>query len=174
MLKENKGFTILETTISLSIFLVVTIVSINILVYSSKSMQLINTKKELLENSRIGLEIMVKRIKMAESITLTKYKNSNSLSQLKITYKDNNGKYVDSVFSYVKGFNSTGNKYNRLEFGNNEIAIHIADIVVEKNGDLLSITIETDNTIRQKSAKEVEPVILLKKINIKYVTFIEA
>lgn len=169
---NNKGFTVLECVIAISLFLFVVIICSNILIYISRITSRVIIQNEYLENARFAIEFMSNRIQIAEEITLQTIDDSNTLRFLTVRYHSDDI-LESNIFEYIKGTNFSDTKYNRLDFGGNEVAVYISDFKVTKNEDILNLTLIMDNIDDNINEIFKMPIVINKKINIKYKTFLE-
>jgi type II secretory pathway pseudopilin PulG len=179
ILKYNKGFTLIETIVSLSLFFIVIATVSNILIHSFNTFYKVSVKQELLANATIAMEFISTRIITADEILLITHPNSNTVKELHLERREvgRNGTIVlnTDIFTYSKGLDASHIRFNRIDFGatgtadtrgRNELASHIADFTITIVDNILEITIISDDRINQAGERVVEPIVLYRKIKI--------
>lgn len=161
---KNNGFTLLETIIALSLFMLITLSIANLLDFSSRRMERISIQSELLENARISLDMMSVYIRSADSTVIAIDTRTNSVTRISITNIISKTQTETREFQYYPRLTGINQYYHWLWFGGNELATNIADIRARLDGDILSLTVTTDEIITQKTT--VPAVSLTTKIKV--------
>ncbi len=152
----NKGLTLIETVIALSIFMIITLSVSHMISFTSSQLERIHTQSEMLESARIAIDVLSLYTKSADSVEI-KADAQNNLHSIKLMY----GSELHQ-FSYNSALSSNDPKYHRLDFGGNELASNIASIKLYLNGTILTVFVATDNKLNEKV--EIEPITLTVKI----------
>jgi len=152
--KRNKGFTLLELTIALAIFMILSISVAHVWLYISRSSMRIVAQQNAFENARASMDALIAN--MQASYTIRVEVNSNNiLHRLTLTQQDTTNRLRDYYF-YVRN--------NMLHIGqasgSNEFTSRIAYIqIMLINNQRLDIIIATDCEI---------PIILNGSVDIRY------
>jgi len=85
--KKNYGFTLTEMLISIVIILLVLLMITSIFIISQRVMRQANYKAELIQNSRVALDLMSREIRQAKFITTTLPETSTNAPQ-EIMFED--------------------------------------------------------------------------------------
>jgi len=169
---NEKGFTLLETLIALSLMMLVTLSATNILNFASMSNSRAIVNHELFENARITIDFMTEHIRRAEEINLNT-DEKNTMKSMELTYRSvsSNGSvsWETNRFSYDKNLSAGAPRYNRVEFGGNELSSYIADIKITVENEILQIVLITDSNLNMQDDIEViKPITLKTKIDVRY------
>ena len=171
--QNNKGYSLLETLLAVTVTMILLTAAMRILIYASKAASRAIVRSELMENARIASVMLSANIQRANEIHINADEN-NTLISMKLTQP---GRPAAYVFSYNPAEPSG---YHRLIFsgegGKNELASNLADIRIIDNGaDSIIIEILTDNTVTVYSDSDlanklsgitVEPVFIRFPVNI--------
>ena len=103
--ENNKGFTLIELVLSLSLISLILLMVFNLMQYTIMTSNVSNYKDEILTNGRYGLEYMINEIKKADKII-----DSSKIRNFNIDYPNNLG-FV--IYNYYKG---DSNQADRHEF----------------------------------------------------------
>lgn len=103
--ENNKGFTLIELILSLSLISLILLTVFNIMHYSIMTSNVSRYKDEILTNGRYGLEYMINEIKSADKII-----DSNLIQSFNTEYPNNLG-FV--LYNFHKG---SSNEAERHEF----------------------------------------------------------
>ena len=157
--KTVKGFTLIETAIALMVFMLVALAVINLSVFASTALERISVRGELLENARIAVDVMSVHIKEATRIVIDT--DRRGLDRMTLTMPAGGTR----EFRYYSRMSQGEPRYQRLDFGGNELASHIASVGTSLKGDILTLTVITADSI-DGSDITVDPISLTVKIKI--------
>jgi Tfp pilus assembly major pilin PilA len=166
IMKNANGFTLIEAVVSLAAFLIVTLAAINLNAYAATTVERIQVRAELLENARIAIDMMSTHLKAAERVSIVD--GRRGIFEMVTRIRAAGGAIDERVFTYNFTAPSTNEAhYQRINFGRNysELASYIAWVAVRLDGDIVTLTVETTDSIRGSSIT-VEPVRLTTKIKI--------
>ena len=166
-LKVSHGYSLIEVTISLFIFILFINLSTGILNMMTKRTKMLEIEQEMLQNANIAIKYIEYHVKMGDNIVIYPYKSSRTLKRLDIESRLANDDMIYR-FDYNPELNTNDVKYHRLEFASNELAKYIKDIQVTIDGDnkLMTVSVFIDD-IEFKNGK-IEGISLIKYIDIRY------
>ena len=158
--KASRGFTLLEATIALSIWMLLSLGIILIWQHASSRSEALLSRQNAFENARGSMDAIIMNIQMAHTIRL-EVGHDYTLERLTLTERDPQGRLHNYIFYFDINAPQGTPKFNRLEFGlNNEFASGIALVRIEPVGYRhINITIHTDCLY---------PVILEGSVDIRY------
>ena len=109
--KNNHGFTLAETLVSMVIFLLIILIVGNTFIINQKITRQSDTKAELMQNGRIVSDLMAREIRQAKSIvTVLPADNSNPAAVAhELQFQDG---HVSSQIQYIRYY-LTGTNLNR-------------------------------------------------------------
>ncbi len=127
-LKKNLGFTLAEMLISIVIILLVVLMITSIFTLSQRSMRQANNKAELIQNSRVALDLMSREIRQAKKI-ISELPTSNINALHEITFEDG---HDISEIHYIN-YSLQGNEVYRRVYiyffdTNPDIYVHYNDV----------------------------------------------
>ena len=142
-MKSRKGFTLMEVTIALALWLILSAGVFFVWQHSAHSGMALLEQQSAFENARISMDALIMNFQMAQTITL-QTDNNDILQLLTLTQRDPQGRLHDYRFYFDVNAAEGTAKHHRLEFGtNNEFAANIAEIRIIHNADHMQITITT-------------------------------
>ena len=159
--KKAGGFTLIEATIALALWLILSLGVFAVWQHSARTSANTLARQNAFENARAAMDIITMNLQMSRTIRLETTTN-DTLRRLNMSQRDPDGilRNYDMTFNYNLPPGSL--RHNRLEFGlitpgiqrtTNEMAENIADIrIIYIEGSRMEITITT--------ACETNPVIL--------------
>ena len=171
---DNKGFSLVETLLAVSVTMILLTVALRLLVFTSGVASGAIVRGELMECARTAANIINVNIQRASEIKI-EVNGNNTLKRMELTQP---GRPVKYVFSYNPDASDTSVGYHRLIFsgenGSNELASNLADIrILSDSGNIIIIEILTDNTItvnNEVASKYInvtaEPIFLRFPVNI--------
>ncbi|MCL2839972.1 MAG: prepilin-type N-terminal cleavage/methylation domain-containing protein [Defluviitaleaceae bacterium] len=139
ILKSKKGFTLLEATIALALWAVLSVGIFLTWYHVSGASRAMRTHQSAFENARIAMDALIINIQMAQDIDLVNNQDG-ILRQVTLWGFDPIGNLHDYRFHFNPDL-------QRLEFPNlgNELASHIAELrITYIEGSRMNILIETD------------------------------
>lgn len=176
MLKDKRGFTILETLISLAVFALISLSAVNILsfAYTSNGRAVVNN--ELFEQGKATIDFITAHVNRSCEINLTT-DELGTLKEMKLAHMESQGvsesytKVWQSIL-YNKNLRPEDTTYHKVRFGqvtrSNELSSYIADIKVKIEGKVMEIEIVTDDKVRYNDTHIVAPVHLKAKISLEH------
>lgn len=176
MIKEHKnihnagtgGFTLLELTAAISLWIILLVGASRLLWYSTHVSTDLIARQEALENARVAVDALSVNIKMADVIDL--HTIDGMLRQLDLRQIRPDGTTNNYRFLYDSSLPSWRELYNRLHFGNlgNPIALHLSAVKLELSEDLniIHITVTTNERLGT-------PITLSTSVDIRYKTLID-
>lgn len=146
IIKNEKGFTMIELLLAIAIFSMLSITIGTLLNYSIKSNKILTEKTARLDNARLTMDFIQTQIKSAEAYKIVSSKEL-SLKNGKdiITFK------FDSIKSEIK-------------FTNNVLSEHVKNFNIELNNDIINIKIEME------SENDYNLLEIIGEISVKYKT----
>ena len=139
---RRAGYTLLEVTIALSVWMILAASACQILVYTTRGSARIIDRQDAFENARAALDAIIVNIEMAETVLL-ETKPDGTLKKLTLTERAPNGFLAKYIFYYDGGAQPGEAKYRRLEFGlNDEFASRITALILTQNMGRIFITVE--------------------------------
>jgi len=171
MIKNIRGFTIAEVTISLAIFLIIVIGANNLITYAVHITVRVRIHNELKAQARIAMEFFSVQIGEGQRVELESTQE-NTLIRLRIHTDINTLNHHIVVFRY-----DHNNDRNWVLFGGQEPGgdegvqelsryINNVEMVKDLQLQLLHITITTDTKIERFDDTLEEPIILYKTIDL--------
>jgi len=160
--KRAAGFTLIEATIALAIWVMLTASVLLVWHHVSNRTNALLARQNALENARVAMDALVVNIQMAYSITL--YIGPGfDLRELALASYDTGGGPHTYRFFFNSRLLPTATTFRRLNFGGpgNELASNIADVRVQPMMDKrhLRITITTGCEY---------PIVLESSVDIRY------
>lgn len=173
-LRGNKGYTILETSIAMALFIIVIFATTNILIYTSNISARIHVRYELQENARISMEFLTTHIREGQLISL-KTNNNNTLDTIWIHTNTGTANEHITIFRYDVNSQRNWLLFGGSQTGSNqgvtqELARYISNIemIMDKEKKLMYITITTDISIENTTVELISPIILNRTIDLRY------
>jgi len=122
-IKSSKGFTLVEIAAVIFIFALLSLFAANMVIYSIGSFNRLSARQEVMENAWVALDFIAEQVKYADGYKIS-YRPGNTLRQLDL--------YTTLIpgaaeHNYVLYYNPS---YYRMEFGGNELASGIKNVVV--------------------------------------------
>lgn len=157
MSNSSDGFTLLELVISLALWAILLSGVSGAIWLSNNSAAKLANRQNAMENARIALDTLSVNLQMSEEIFLDTLPNGRL--RLLRTYQASPDR-CPALFhencnplNCIGGFRRHGFEFRfnpssgRLNFGgNNELASHLSDVKLKRDGDFIHITIITDDT----------------------------
>lgn len=156
---KQKGFTLIELIIALSVWMVLSMSVLFIWQYTSNTVVNTITHQNAFENARASMDALVMNIQMANAITLETDGN-NIMQRLTLTERNPQGQLHNYVFEFDVNAPQGALRRYRLIFGQNEFADHIGRIYITYTPD------RRMNIIVQTNCEE--PVILRGSVDVRY------
>jgi prepilin-type N-terminal cleavage/methylation domain-containing protein len=157
------GFTLLEVTIALAVWLILSLGVLFAWRYVANASANIIARQNALENARISMDMMVMNIQLSDVIYLDTHSHGGHdhvLRRLVMPGLDAQGILRNYTFSFDITLPPTAVRHNRLELGGNELASHIALVrVIYIDGQRMDIEIRTDCA---------EPIVLEGSVCVRY------
>ena len=144
--RKCDGFTLLEATIALALFLILSTGVLFIWQYAAGRSMDIVARQNAFENARASMDALVMNLQMANTIVL-ETDAEHVLQQLTMTQRNPQGQPHNYIFYFDRHALPGEAKHHRLEFGlNNEFASNIAlvHITYDSANGQMHITVRTD------------------------------
>ena len=174
ILKNNNGYIILETVISMAVFALVLFSATSMLVFASNASFRIHVHYELSENARIAMEFLTMQIKEAQGIELQTSEN-DTLDMLWLHRNLGTANEHITTFRYInepeRNWLMFGGRQPNANFDTTqELARYIANIkmILDEERRLLHISITTDTTIQNTSVELLEPIVLNRTVDLRH------
>jgi prepilin-type N-terminal cleavage/methylation domain-containing protein len=159
--QNSKGFTLIETLVSLFIFGMMSVALVNIFVGTLNTQTRILQNQDLMSQSSYALEHMGKIIRMAEKDTVgtcapvgENYEVANGVKSITfLAYDSKSAKYICVKFSLennaIKESRSTDEKASNLQTAQaiTSSSVYVSDLAFEVTGDSLGDLIQPKVTI---------------------------
>ena len=129
MKKRTKGMTLLELTVALAVWMVLSIGVFLVWQHTSNSTMRLLSQQNAFENARASMDALIMNIQMANTILLETDAN-NILERLTITARNPQGLLHNYVFDFDVNANPGTARHQVLRFGANEFTSSIARIYV--------------------------------------------
>jgi len=141
--KRTTGFTLIEAVIALAIWMILSVSVLFIWHHASTRTTAILARQNAFENARGAMDVLITNLQMAQSITL--YVGPNYvLREMRLPGFNPDGNPNTYVFNFDVNLPPTAVRFQRLEFGSNELASNIAMVRIQPIGNNhIHITIET-------------------------------
>ena len=158
---NNKGASLLEVTIALAIWFILSASILFVWVNTTQgSIRLIDHQSSF-ENARASMDALIINIQFAREIELVT-DNNNIMSRITLRQINPQGRLHDYVFTFNYNASPTSVQFQRLNFGGNEFASGIHSIkIINENNTHMKITITTGCK---------EPIILEGRVDIRFKT----
>jgi type II secretory pathway pseudopilin PulG len=146
--KKNKGYTLLEVTVALGVWLLLSLSVLFVWRYAANASGSLIARQNAFENARGAMDAMLMNIQLSDVIYLDAFSydgHENVLRQLVMPGLDPQGVMRNYTFSFDITLPADAVRFNRLEFGGNEMASRIALVrIVYIDGHRMDITVVTD------------------------------
>ena len=151
----NGGFTLLELTAAIAIWMILLAGASQLLLSTAATTARLVDRQEALESARVAVDALTVNLQMADQIIL-RTNSYGMLRDMSLRQIDPNGSRHWYDFRY-------GAIYNRLEFGNNELASNLSEVRITLSDDrqLIFITVTTSERLG-------EPITLTGTVDIRY------
>jgi len=156
-MSRQKGYTLLETLLAVTVTMIVMAAAMRLLSYSAAMTARAVVRGELTENARTAADVMSANIRRASEIKIIADGNNNILKRIEMPNPDSKDR--NFVFAYYPNALTGDGEYHKLYFTgadinssavnkSNELASNLAYIrVIHDNANTLVIEILTDNTV---------------------------
>lgn len=146
-IKQPNGYTLLEAVIALAVWSVLALTAAGLLVYVSRSSARMLNEAEAFENARAAVDALTANLQMADTVRVEN-DYDGILRKLTLTERDPDGRSADYIFYFNASALPIQAKYHRLEFGlNDEFASRIARVTLSLSGEVMTVTVVTDDTL---------------------------
>jgi type II secretory pathway pseudopilin PulG len=158
-MKNKKGFTLLEAVIALALWLVLSAGVFFAWQHSAQSSAMLFERQNAFENARISMDAIIMNFQMArrinlqtdgrdvlQTLTLNQHFRDGSVPRNCLggrPWNCNETHFANYTFSFNANASPTSVRFQRLEFGNNEFAENIAEIIIQYVDGRMEITITT-------------------------------
>lgn len=160
---NKKGHTLLEVTIALGVWLILSLSILVVWRYAATASGNLIAHQNAFENARGAMDAMRMNIQLSDVIYLDTHSHGgqeNVLRRMVMPGPDPLGVLRNYTFSFDITLPSGAVRHNRLEFGDNEMASRIALVrIVYIEGHRMNITVITDCA---------EPIILEGSVCVRY------
>ena len=138
----------LEVTIALGVWLILSLAVLFVWRYAATASGQLIARQNVFENARVAMDALRMNIQLADVIYLDTHSHgphAHVLRQMVMPGIDPSGVMRDYTFSFDITLPADAVRHNRLEFGRNEIASHIAVVhIVYIDGARMDITVISD------------------------------
>ncbi|MCL2571297.1 MAG: hypothetical protein FWE11_02755 [Defluviitaleaceae bacterium] len=145
--KASKGFTLLEATIALAVWMILSVSIFLVWRHSANATTSTLTRQSAFENARISMDAIIMNIQMAQAILL-EVEDDYILQRLVLTERNPQGHLHDYTFRFNAKSRPGSSDFNILIFGltaANELASGIALVRIQPiDNSHIQITIVTD------------------------------
>lgn len=158
-LKQEKGVTLIELIISLMLAAIIGASATGFMLHAMRTSNRIYTRHELLEHARIAMDTLTVHVLEAEQM---QFQHNNRRLNLRIWYhpRDWRPPYLRTyTFEYLQ-------HARRLNFGGNEVSLHLEELTMEVVDGLLEIYIRTADNIGM--GVYVEPISLRRVVDVRF------
>jgi len=146
-MKQRAGFTLLETIIALAVWAILSVSVISVWHHVSNRTSSVLARQSALENARVAMDALLINIQMSNSITLHVRDSDYMLIWLQVPGLNPQGVLNNFFFDFDHNLTPDATRYRRLEFGGNEIARYIAEVIVRpQDRHYIHITVRTGCT----------------------------
>ena len=167
VLMDRNGFTMLEAVVALGLFTLLTVSASQLLMHTTRTSSYLIARQEAMESARVAVDSLVINLQKADEIVMVTYRSDGMLRRLDLRQINPRNIREWYEFRYDRRLPPTSIRYNRLEFGRNELASHLNEVrlVLEDDG-WISITVVTDGSLG-------EPVTLTGRADVRYKSITE-
>jgi len=141
--KRNKGFTLIEAVIAMAIWMILSLGVFIAWQHTTQQATTIITQQNAFENARGAMDAIITNVQMSRVINLIVC-NNYVLWQMGLPGYDAQGRHRPFEFHFNVNAPEGHTMHHRLNFGQNELASHIALVQIKPVNDThLQITIKT-------------------------------
>jgi len=143
-MKNKKGYTLLEVTIALALWLILSMAVFFIWRYTADASTRLIARQNAFENARSAMDAMLMNIQISDQICIITYP-SHILREMQMPGYDNWGNHRPYTFYFTGTTPANPNRHHRVEFSGpgNEVARYIGAVWVRLTGDRIEIEIHT-------------------------------
>jgi type II secretory pathway pseudopilin PulG len=141
-LKKRGGFTLLEVTIALGLWLILSLGVFLVWQHSARESTAMIERQSAFENARLAMDSFIMNFQLAQEVTLQTDSN-DVLQRLTLLQVDPGGQLHSYRFDFNVNAAPGSVRFQRLEFGDNEFAAGLAEIRITYVDQGMNIQIVT-------------------------------
>jgi prepilin-type N-terminal cleavage/methylation domain-containing protein len=138
----QKGFTLLEVTIALGLWLILSMGVFLVWQHSARESAAMIERQSAFENARLAMDAFIMNLQLAREVTLQTDGNDN-LQRLTLLQLNPDGVLHNYRFDFNVNAAPGSVRFQRLEFGDNEFAAGLAEIRITYVDQGMDIRIKT-------------------------------
>ena len=143
MKKGDKGYSLLEVTIALALWMILSAGIFLLWRHTATTGAALIARQNAFENARSTMDALIMNIQMSQNITL-RTDGNNSLRSLELVERNPVGQLHVYTFEFNVNLPPGDLRFQRLDFGSQEFSSNIADIrIIYIEGSRMQITVIT-------------------------------